>query len=294
MEFEGVHTPIITPFDGADAIDLGALERLIEFQLDAGVAGLIPAGSTGEFYALTEHERLNLLRFVAERAKGRCVLTAGANAATTSEVIRFARAAGEYGYDAIMLAPPYYSLPAQDELLAHFRAVLKSVDIPIVLYNFPARAGVEIGYQVLDGLAEEKNIVAIKESSGDINRLYAIRQRYQGRIQLVCGGDDQAFDYVAWGTKAWICGAANVAPAQHVSLWNDGCRGDFEASRRTMERVMPLVQSMEGGKYIQKAKYGVELAGLPAGHARAPLLPLSRQEKAEFAAVFEIATANCT
>lgn len=287
MEFEGIHTPIVTPFDKSGAIDFDSLGHLIDFQLDGGVVGLIPAGSTGEFYALSADERLALLAFVAERAKGRCVLTAGANATTTLEVIRYAKAAIEYGYDAIMLAPPYYSLPAQDELLAHFRSVLEAAEIPIVLYNFPGRAGVEIGYHVLDGLADEPKVVAIKESSGDINRLYGLRGRYEGRIQLICGGDDQAFDYVAWGIKAWICGAANVAPEQHVSVWQSGMRGDLEASRNAMERIMPLVQSMEGGKYIQKAKYGLELAGISVGQPRRPLMPLSQDEKAEFKAIFD-------
>ncbi len=287
MEFSGVHTPIVTPFGADGKIDFATLEKLINFQLDNGVTGILPGGSTGEFYALTSDERHALNRFVMDTANGRAVLTAGTNATTTADVIAYSRDAQDMGYTAIMLAPPYYSLPEQDDLLRHFLAVLDATDIPLVLYNYPGRAGVEIGYDVLDGLADHPQVAAIKESSGDINRLHGIRERYAGRIQLICGADDQAFEYFAWGVSAWICGAANPAPAENVAVLNAAVAGDPAASRAAMETLMPLVVSLEGGKYIQKAKYGMELAGVPCGPTRAPLLDLSATEKAEFKAVFE-------
>jgi len=287
MEFTGVHTPIVTPFDNEGAIDYETLERLINFQLDNGVTGILPGGSTGEFYALSADERHALNRFVKECVGDRAVLTAGTNATTTADVVAYSKSAHELGYDAIMLAPPFYSLPEQDDLLKHFLTVLESVDLPLVLYNFPGRAGVEISYDVLDGLADHPQVAAIKESSGDITRLHGILDRYDGRIQLVCGADDQAFEYFAWGVKAWICGAANPAPAENVAVLNAAVAGDQIGSRVAMEKLMPLVESLEGGKYIQKAKFGMELAGLPCGAPRAPLLELSDSEKAEFKAVFE-------
>jgi len=287
MEFSGVHTPIVTPFDQGGGIDYTTLEALINFQLDNGVTGILPGGSTGEFYAMAPEERHALNRFVKECAGGRAVLTAGTNATTTADVISYSKSAQDMGYDAIMLAPPYYSLPEQDDLLKHFLAVLDAIEIPLVLYNFPGRAGVEISYDVLDGLADHPGVAAIKESSGDINRLHGILGRYAGRIQLICGADDQAFEYFAWGVSAWICGAANPAPAENVAVLNAATAGDLGKSRAAMETLMPLVVSLEGGKYIQKAKFGMELAGLPCGPTRAPLLELSATEKAEFKAVFE-------
>lgn len=291
MQLRGVLTPIVTPFDRDGAIDWAALERLVDFQLDAGITGLIPGGSTGEFYALTPDERDALNRFVMERARGRCTLIAGANATSTADVIAYGRAAAEQGFDAIMLAPPYYSLPSQDDLLRHFEMVLDAVEVPLVLYNFPARAGVEIGYSVLDGLADHPRVVAIKESSGDIARLYGVRQRYAGRLQLVCGSDDQAFDYFAWGVEAWIAGGANPAPAGHVAVLSAALDGRWDDARAAMDRLMPLLQDMEAGKYNQKAKYGLELAGVPCGETRPPLMPLSAREKAAFAELFQLATA---
>lgn len=287
MEFSGVHTPILTPFDQDGAIDYDTLEKLINFQLDNGVSGILPGGSTGEFYALTADERHALNRFVKECVGDRAVLTAGTNATTTADVIAYSRDAQDMGYDAIMLAPPFYSLPGQDDLLAHFKLVLDAVALPLVLYNFPGRAGIEISYDVLDGLAEHPQVVAIKESSGDITRLHGILERYDGRIQLICGADDQAFEYFAWGVTAWICGAANTAPADNVAVLNAALAGDQDASRAAMKTLMPLVESLEGGKYIQKAKYGMDIVGLPCGPTRPPLMELTAAEKAEFKAVLE-------
>jgi len=287
MTFTGVHTPVITPFADDGTIDYATLERVIEFQLENGIAGIIPCGSTGEFYALNLDERLEMMRFIASKAKGRCALTAGTNATTTKDVIAYSRAAEKQGYEAIMLAPPYYSLPTQTELLAHFRAVLDAIDIPLVLYNFPGRAGVEIGYEVLDGLADHPQCVAIKESSGDINRLHDIRQRYAGAIQLICGGDDQAYEYAAWGIEAWICGAANPLPAQNVAVMKAGTDGDLTTAKAAMDKLMPFMQALEGGKYIQGCKYAMELAGVPCGLPRPPLLALTTEEKVALAAAFE-------
>lgn len=288
MEFTGVHTPIVTPFNSEGGIDYETLEKLIAFQIDNGVTGILPGGSTGEFYALSPDERHALNRFVMECTGDRAFLMAGTNATTTADVIAYSRDAQEMGYSAIMLAPPYYSLPEQDDLLKHFLAVLDAIDIPLVLYNFPGRAGVEIGYDVLDGLADHPQVAAIKESSGDITRLHGILDRYQGRIQLICGADDQAYEYFAWGVKAWICGAANPAPAENVAVLNAAVSGDLEGAKTAMETLMPLLVSLEGGKYIQKAKYGMELAGLPCGLTRAPLQELSDVEKAEFKAIYEL------
>lgn len=287
MELKGVHTPVVTPFDANNEIDYDMLGRVIEFQLDNGISGIIPGGSTGEFYALSPDERHGLARFVKESVGGRAVLTAGCNATTTADVIDYAKSAEDMGYDAILLAPPFYSLPSQPDLLQHFRMVLEKTGLPLVLYNYPGRAGVEIGYDVMDGLADHPRVIAIKESSGDISRVYEIQKRYAGRIQLVAGSDDQAYDYFAWGVTAWIAGAANVAPGEHCAVLNAAVAGDLSASRTAMLKIMRLLQNMESGGYNQKAKYGLQLAGYDCGVTRAPLMPLSDEEKAVYRADYD-------
>lgn len=287
MQLSGVHTPVVTPFDASNRIDYDMLGQIIEFQLASGISGIMPGGSTGEFYALSPDERHSVTKFVKETVGDRAMLTAGCNATTTADVIAYSKAAQDLGYDAILLAPPFYSLPAQDDLLQHFQMVLDAVDLPLVLYNYPGRAGVEIGYEVMDGLADHPQVIAIKESSGDISRLYEIQKEYVGRIQLVAGSDDQAYDYFAWGVTAWVAGAANVAPAEHCAVLDAAVGGDLHASRTAMGKLMGLLQNMESGKYNQKAKYGMELAGYPSGETRPPLMPLSNTEKATLKADFD-------
>lgn len=289
MKLEGIYPAMVTPFDGAGEVDYAAFERLLHHAVDNGVAGIVPCGSTGEFYALSDTERDEVLAFVKRTVGDRVQLIAGTNAASTRDVLTYTRHALDLGYDAALLAPPYYSLPTQAELITHFETVLDTIDLPIVLYNFPGRAGVEIGYPVLDALADHPRLAAIKESSGDLSRLHEILARYAGRIQLVCGGDDQAFEYLAWGITSWVAGAASFAPRQHVEILAAMRTGDLDTARARWARFLPLLKSMEAGQYIQKAKYGCALAGVPAGDPRPPLRPLDEAAQGAFAEAFEAA-----
>lgn len=288
MQLEGVYTAMVTPFDHKGAVDLEALERLIAFQIDHGVAGLVPCGSTGEFYALSTAEHVAVLQCVAERAAGRVGLIAGSNAGSTHEVITLVQRAREYGYDAALLAPPYYSLPATDELVAHYTAVHEATDLPLLLYNFPARAGVPLSLEVLEGLRPLERIIGIKESSGDMARLYQLLVRFGDRYQIVCGADDQALDYFLWGARAWIAGSANCLPAEHVALYRTALQdGDFRCGRERMGQLLPLFLHLEAGKYTQKVKLGCELVGIPVGEPRPPLQALDAEARANFARLFE-------
>lgn len=289
MQFKGIYVPIVTPFGPDGRIDFNVLEALIERLISEGVAGLAPCGSTGEFYALTESERLELLKKVLAVAGGRVTLLAGTNAPSTAEVLRNSRIAADLGYQGLLLAPPYYGLPSPRELINHFTVVADTVGLPIMLYNFPARAGVEIGYEVLDGLADHPRIVAIKESSGSMARVYQIIQRYQGRVQLVCGSDDQALDYFIWGSAAWVGGAASFSGRRHVELIDAAGRGDFTAARQYMAKMLPLMCHLEDGRFNAKVKYCCELAGIRAGDPRLPLLPLNAEERAHIKPLYELA-----
>jgi 4-hydroxy-tetrahydrodipicolinate synthase len=287
MKLRGVYAPIVTPFDANENINYDVLKRLIDHVLANGVVGLVPGGTTGEVYALSESERMDLFKFVKDYAGTKAVLIAGTNSGATRDVIRYSQAAAKMGYDALMVAVPPYSRPNQRELLAHYRVVAQSVDLPIMLYNFPWRAGTEVGYEVLDGLVGEKNVVGIKEASGDMSRVYEMRLRYGDRFQIICGSDDQALDYFLWGCVSWIGGAASCAPRQHVDVLEAALAGDFAAARARMEKLMPMLRNMESGGYTQKVKVGCELLGIPVGNPRRPLLPLTAEDRAEFERIFK-------
>ena len=274
LDLEGVYVPIVTPFDGQDEIDFDVSEQVIDHCLNAGVRGLVLAGTTGEYYALTPAERLHVFSHARDVAQDRAQLIAGCNAASTKEVIGYGLAAGELGYDALMLAAPPTSLPTQRELAAHYAAVANAVGLPIILYNYPARAGVEIGFDCLDAIADLPEIVAIKESSGDFSRFLQLKARYAGRLEVMCGSDDQAVDYFFWGVRSWLAGTGNVLPRQHVAVIDAANRGDHDEARRIFAGILPWVQNMESGSYNAKAKAGLAHQGIDCGPVRQPMLAL--------------------
>ena len=286
MRYTGIFVPLVTPFDDNESINFPVLEQLIEFLLTEGVAGFVPGGTTGEVYALSEAERLEVFRFVKEVVRDRAVLIAGTNSGATRDVIRYSQAAEEMGYDGLMVAVPPYSRPNQQELLAHYRIVAESVSIPLILYNFPWRAGTEIGYEVMDGLTTVKNIVGIKEASSDMSRVYEFQLRYKDRYQMICGSDDQALDYFLWGSTCWIGGGASCAPRLHRLVLEAALAGDFPVARQRMSALLVLLRSLENGSYTQKVKYGCELLGIPVGSPRRPLLPLAESEKSALRELF--------
>ena len=286
MIFSGIYAPVVTPFGANGEINYPVFGKLLDYLIENGIAGLVPGGTTGEVYAYSDAERLEVFRFVKAHVNGRVPLMAGTNSGATRDVIRYSQAAEKLGYDSLMVAVPPYSRPTQRELLAHYLDVARSVALPIVLYNFPWRAGTEVGYEVMDGLLDQKNIMGIKEASGDMARVYEFRLRYGSRYQMICGSDDQALDYFLWGSTCWIGGGASCAPRQHAAVLQAALANDFVAARSAMDKLLPLMRYLEGGSYAQKVKRGCELLGIPVGGPRQPLLALPDAERAEFDKIF--------
>ena len=280
MVLEGIYTPLITPFHADGSFDLDALAELIERLIGAGVHGLISGGSTGENYAETVEERLELARFITERAKGRVPVIVGTGAMRTPDSIALAQGAKEMGADAILLGTPPYSVPTEMENALNALAIDRAADLPIILYNYPGRMGVEMGQDFLDRVGRSKNVIGIKESSGDINRVHLLARDYP-HIQMSCGMDDQALEFFAWGARSWICAGSNFLPEEHIALYQAcAVERNFDKGRRIMSAMLPLMRVLEqGGKFIQCVKHGVEVTGLRAGPMRPPLKGLNKDEK---------------
>lgn len=287
MKLTGVMPALVTPFDADGRIDFHAFEKLLTRLRADGVKGWVPCGSTGEYNALTAEERVSVLKFVADFADKGELLIAGTNAGSTWEVIEHTRRARDLGYDTVLLSAPFYATPAPDELIAHYQAVLDAVDVKIVLYNYPPKVGVEVGLDVLDAFVDNPRILGIKESSGNLLRAIDIRARYGSRYQLTNGSDDQTLDFYLWGATSWICGPANCMARACVDLVNTIEAGEWLAARDKMQVIYGAMSSLESGKFVQKVKYGCELAGTPVGTGRRPLLPLSSEEKAAFRKAME-------
>jgi len=280
FQFQGIYTPVVTPYSGEDSVMWDALADQIEFLVAQGVHGLISGGSTGENYAQTVAERLELARFTKDQLKGRVPLVVGTGAMRTPDSIALAVGAKEIGAEAILLASPAYSVPTDRENALNALAIDKAANLPIMLYNYPHRTGTMMGEEFLDRVGRSRNVCGIKESSGDINRVHLLARDYP-HIQLGCGMDDQALEFFAWGAPFWVCGGSNFLPAEHVALYN-ACviEGNFTKGRRIMSAMMPLMRVLEqGGKFIQTIKHGVTLNGIEAGAMRAPLTGLNKDDK---------------
>ncbi|SFD68130.1 4-hydroxy-tetrahydrodipicolinate synthase [Pseudomonas citronellolis] len=281
MQFEGIYTPAITPLAADGQIDHPAFAEVLEYLIASKVHGIIIGGSTGEYYAHTAQERFDLAAKARDVINGRLPLIVGTGAIRTEDSVAYAKAAKEIKADALLVGSPPYALPTQQEIADHVLAVDAAADLPIMLYNYPARMGVDMGEEFFAAVAGCRNIVAIKESSGSTGQLHRLACKHP-RIALSCGWDDQALEFFAWGARSWVCAGSNFIPGEHVALYQ-ACvvENDFAKGRRIMAAMMPLMDFLEGGKFVQSIKYGCELAGLRSGGVRAPLKGLTEAEKAE-------------
>lgn len=280
FKFEGIYTPLVTPFRSDGTVNWDALAEVIEFLIANRVNGLISGGSTGENYAQTVAERLEIARFSHDRVKGRVPFVVGTGAMLTDDSIALASGARDMGADAILLTSPPYAVPTDRENALNALAIDKAADLPVMLYNYPHRTGTMMGEEFLDRVGRSRNFCGIKESSGDINRVHLLARDYP-HIQLGCGMDDQALEFFAWGAPFWVCGGSNFLPAEHVALY-EACvlEGDFAKGRRIMSALMPLMRVLEqGGKFIQTIKHGVTMAGIDTGAVRPPLKGLNKDDK---------------
>lgn len=289
FKLEGIYTPLVTPHNDDGSFNLPALADNIDYLVDAGVHGVISGGSTGENYTQTTEERIALAQFTHEHLSGRLPLIVGTGTMRTEDSIEMASAARDMGADAILLATPPYSVPTERENALNALAIDRAANLPIILYNYPGRMGVSMGEEFLDRVGRSRNFCAIKESSGDINRVHLLARDYP-HIQMSCGMDDQALEFFAWGARSWICAGSNFLPHEHVALW-EACaiNGDFTKGRRIMSAMMPLMRVLEqGGKFIQNVKHGVEISGQTTGGLRPPLKGLNKNEKRELAQVISV------
>ena len=285
MKFEGIYTPAITPLAANGEIDRKAFAEVLESLIAAGVHGIIIAGSTGEYYAHTPQERFDLAAHAKEVIGSRLPLIVGTGAIRTEDSVAYAKAARQIGADAILVASPPYAMPSEGENANHALTIDRAAGLPIMLYNYPGRMGVSMGETYFTQVSQSKNVVAIKESSGDMGQLHLLARRFPN-IALSCGWDDQALEFFAWGARSWVCAGSNFLPTEHIALYN-ACviEKNFDKGRRVMSAMLPLMNLLDEGKFVQKIKHGCALAGLKTGKPRLPLLPLDADEEERVAAV---------
>lgn len=280
MKFEGIYTPAITPLSADGQIDRTAFAEVLEYLIEARVHGIIIGGSTGEYYAHTAQERFGLAALAKDVIGTRLPLIVGTGAVRTEDSVEYAKAAKAIKADAILVGSPPYALPTEAENAAHALAIDAAAGLPIMLYNYPGRMSVSMGREFFRTvLAASRNFVAIKESSGEMAQLHMLAREFPN-LQISCGWDDQALEFFAWGAQSWVCAGSNFIPREHVALY-EACvlEKDFDKGRRIMSAMMPLMDFLEEGKFVQSIKFGCELAGLRTGGVRAPLQGLDEGER---------------
>ncbi|MCK9523617.1 MAG: 4-hydroxy-tetrahydrodipicolinate synthase [Proteobacteria bacterium] len=246
MDFRGVHTAIITPFNLDGKVDEPVLRQLIQRQLDAGVAGIVPCGTTGESPTLNYDEHARVIDIAIEMAKGKALVIAGTGSNATDEAIQLSRHAQQAGADAVLQVNPYYNKPTQLGLFRHFKAIADAIDIPVVLYNIPGRTGVNVETPTLVSLAQScANIVAVKEASGDLNQIKdVIAATPQPGFAVLSGDDSLTLDLIEAGGHGIISVTSNVLPKKMVEMVKRALAGDKAGSRQLHNEMHPLFRDL--------------------------------------------------
>ena len=270
--FEGSYTVLVTPFteDGA-GVDASALRGLVDWQIDQGVPGLIPLGSTGEFLSVTDDERTLIIETVVDQAKRRVPIVVGTANEWCDVAVRYSREAERLGADGVMVIQPYYSSPTEDELFEHYRRISDAISIPIMLYNNPRTANVDLRPAFVARLAELDNVRYIKEASGDQSRVREIH-RHVGEDRMVVFSR-----YDAWmlGARGWVSVCGNIVPDLSAEAYRQTVTlGNPAAGREIYHRLYPLLDAIDGDLYVSATKAALALIGRPVGPPRMPRLPL--------------------
>lgn len=278
---KGIVPAMVTPFDKDGKVNLSAMRKLTNYLVDAGVHGLFAVGGQGEFWALDAEEKKAIIETVVDEACGRVPVYAGTGATTTAEAIRLTNIAETAGADAVSVITPYYVSPNQDELLAHYTAIAKSTKLPVVLYNNPDRAGVNISPGMIEKAAKVENIVGVKDSGGDMTQAGEYIRRTPSDFSVLMGRDTLIFGGLCVGAKGSITATANVAPKLVVEIYEAYIAGDMVRAQKCQDQLAPLRIAFGLGTFPVVVKEALELIGIEAGPARLPVGPMKPEKREE-------------
>jgi 4-hydroxy-tetrahydrodipicolinate synthase len=288
MALTGILVPLITPFVNQDELNLQVYAKVIDRLLESRVDGIVVAASTGEGLALSNRERDLLISTAVKKVANRCEVVVGCSAYRTSEVIYNINRAQELGATSAMITHPYYSLPDRRELLNHYKAVDRSVRLPLIVYNNPSTTGIDASPEMLAEMVSYQNVKAIKESSGVSSRVSMLRHLTSDRLGVLCGTDNMALEQIAAGATGWVAGVANVLPAQCVTMFRHLKSGDLQAAQGIYARIYPYLELAEStGKYVQVNRFGLSYLGYDIGEPRLPLLNVAAELEVEIRKVLD-------
>jgi 4-hydroxy-tetrahydrodipicolinate synthase len=284
--FHGTYTVLVTPFtaDGSE-VDHAALARLVEFQIAEGIDGLIPLGSTGEFLSVSREERDAITETVIRAAAGRVPVLIGTGVEDTREAVALSRAAEKRGAAGVMVIPPYYSVPTEDELYVHYRTIADSIGIPVMVYNNPATANVDLTPPLLARLSTIEGCRYVKESTMDPTRVRDIIALCGDRMAVFAGV--LGFESAWLGAVGWVAVCSNVAPRLSADMFRAAAAGDRDVALPLYRRLAPLLPWVGGPRYVSGTKAAFGLLGMDMGPPRPPRLPLPQGDMAALRGVLE-------
>ncbi|MEW6487593.1 MAG: 4-hydroxy-tetrahydrodipicolinate synthase [Thermodesulfobacteriota bacterium] len=282
--FRGTITALVTPFrDGR--VDEDAYRQLIDWQIEQGVSGVVPCGTTGESATLSHEEHNRVIDIAVEEAQGRVAVIAGTGSNSTAEAVRLTRHAKEAGADGALLITPYYNKPTQEGLYRHYRAVAEEARFPLVLYNVPGRTGVNLLPETVARLAELPEVVGIKEATGDLKQVSDVLEKCGDRLAVLSGDDFTVLPLLALGGQGVISVLSNVVPADVAAMVSAFAAGDLARARELHYRTMPVARALFLETNPIPVKAALALLGRIGPELRLPLSPLQEGNAAKLAAV---------
>lgn len=280
--FKGLHTALITPFTSTGAVDIGAFKKLVEYQIESGIDGLVPCGTTGESSTLSHDEHDRVIALTVEYADGRVPVIAGTGSNATVEAIQLSQHAEQSGVDAVLLVNPYYVRPTQKGLYLHFKAVAESVSIPCILYNIEGRTGVNLENETLLKLmSEHDNIVGVKEASGSLEQMKNLIGIRHDEFVVLCGDDNMTVDLIEAGGNGVVSVAANLIPGKMKEMVHAAIKGDIEKARELEDRLMPFFKACFVETNPIPIKTAMAMKKWCQEAFRLPMCTLSREEHYE-------------
>ena len=287
-KIKGSIPALITPMRGGK-IDEAAFRKLVSWQIAQGSHGLVPCGTTGESPTLSHEEHMRVVEICVEEANGRVPVIAGAGSNSTAEAIMLTQHAKKVGADAVLSVTGYYNKPSQEGLYRHYAAIAEAVDIPILLYNIPGRAIVEISVETMGRLAKLANVIGVKDATANLMRPTRERAACGTDWRLISGEDGTALGYMAHGGHGCISVTANVAPKLCAEFQTACMQGAFERALQIQDQLMPLHDAMFCEPSPAPVKYAVSLLGLCTDEVRLPLVAATENARKIVAAALKSA-----
>lgn len=274
--FTGSIVALVTPMDDNGAVDRASLKKLVDYHIASGTVGILSVGTTGESATLSHDEHGDVVVMTLELADGRIPVIAGTGANATSEAISLTKRFHGTGVVGCLTVTPYYNRPTQEGLFQHFKAIAEHTDLPQILYNVPSRTGCDMLPETIARLSEVKNIVAVKEATGNLSRVSQIQELVDDKFILLSGDDASSLDFMQLGGRGVISVTANIAAREMAQLCALAAQGDFAAARRLNQRLMPLHQKLFVEPNPIPVKWACKALGLIATDTlRLPMTPLT-------------------